>query len=152
MSSTTAIEATDALDIPHPPEVVWRVVADVAAYPDWWPSALRLQVLHAEPEVVGTEVEIHPVGGQSFRVRVLSVDPPAAMRLEYYGGFLTGHGLWRLEAAPGGTRVHYDLDARADGWVVAMLARLMPLPRLHSELMQSVLRELARVCDMVDEG
>ncbi len=152
MAATTPIAATDALDIQHPLDVVWKVVADVAAYPDWWPSSLRLQVLRTEPDVVGTEVEIHPVGGQSFRVRVLTMEAPSAMRMEYFGGFITGYGAWRLEAIPGGTRVHYDLDARADGWIVAMLAKMMPLPKLHSDLMQSVLRELARVCDMVDAG
>ena len=67
------------------------------------------------------------------------------MRVRYYGGFVEGWGEWRLEPLGGGTRVIYDLDVHVAGRLVAFLARLIPLGRLHSRPMRGVLQNLERV-------
>ena len=66
------------------------------------------------------------------------------MRVRYYGGFIAGCGEWRLEPLGGGTRVIYDLNVEAGGWLVAFLARMIPLGRLHSRPMRGVLENLER--------
>jgi len=48
MGTVTPIQATDEAIVPFPPTEVWRVLANVAAYPSWWPRHLGLRVLHRE--------------------------------------------------------------------------------------------------------
>ncbi len=143
MGTVTPIQATDEMIVPLPPTEVWRVLADIAAYPRWWPRSLGLRVLHCEAGLVGSEVELRPFGGRPFRCRIDAVEEPRRMRTRYYGGFINGRGEWHLEPAASGTRVRYELDVRAEGRLVAGLSRILPLARIHSRQMQGVFRGLA---------
>ena len=145
MGVVTPIRATDEAIVPFPPTEVWRVLADVADYPRWWPRHLGLRVLHREAGLVGSEVEQRPFGGRPFRCRVEAVEEPSSIRAQYHGGFIEGRGEWRLEAVGSGTRVRYELDVHAEGRVVACLGRILPLGRIHSRQMRSVFRQLERV-------
>jgi uncharacterized protein YndB with AHSA1/START domain len=144
MATVTPIKAIDEAIVPFPPSEVWRVLADIAAYPNWWPRHLGLRVLHREPGLVGSEVEERPFGGRPFRCRVEGVEEPLSIRTRYYGGFIEGRGEFRLESVGSGTRVRYELDVHAEGWTVACLSRILPLGRLHSRLMKGVFRQLER--------
>ena len=145
MGAVTSIRATDEAIVPFPPAEVWRVLADVAGYPSWWPRQLGLRVLHREAGLVGSEVEQRPFGGRPFLCRVDAVEEPSSIRAQYHGGFIEGRGEWRLEPAGSGTRVCYELDVRAEGRVVACMGRILPLGRIHSRLMRSVFEQLERV-------
>ncbi len=128
--------------MPFAPEPIWAVLADLPASPRWWPASVQLAVVRAAPGLVGSELEIVPRGGRPFRCEVELIEPPRRMRMRYGRGFVTGQGEWRLEPAGAGTRVVYDLDVQAHGWLVAVLGRLMPLGRIHSRSMQEVLANL----------
>ena len=99
MGTVTPIKAIDEVIVPFPPTEVWRVLADIAAYPSWWPRHLGLRVLHHEPGLVGSEVEERPFGGRPFRCRVEAVEEPFSIRTRYYGGFIEGRGEFRLESS-----------------------------------------------------
>jgi carbon monoxide dehydrogenase subunit G len=64
------------------------------------------------------------------------------MRMRYEGGFIEGAGEWRIQAEGKECRVSYRLDVAARGWLVAVLGRLIDLPRQHSRLMREVLAGL----------
>lgn len=139
---STPIKASDERLIPFALEQVWAVLADIEASPRWWPAAVKLTVISFDPAIVGSEMEIHPRGGRPFRCRVEAIEPPQRMRTRYGNGFITGTGEWLLEAAGSGTRVSYELDAQAHGWLVAVLGKLLPLARMHSRLMADILAGL----------
>lgn len=58
------------------------------------------------------------------------------------GDFIVGTGEWRLDAAPGGTRVAYELDVVATGRLAVLLGWLLPLGKIHSKFMREVLVNL----------
>lgn len=140
--TSTPIRATDEITVPFPASEAWSVLTDFAAYPRWWPKSLGLRLLSAGEGLVGTEVELRPFGGRPFRCRVEAVDAPSRIQMRYFGGFIAGSGEWRLEPSGEETRVLYQLDVRAHGWLVGLLGRVFHLGRLHSRSMQSVLRSL----------
>lgn len=154
--TTTPIHASDEITVRFGVDEVWRVLADVGGYPRWWPGSLRLRVLSAGAGPLGTEVEIHPAGGRAFRCRVESVELHRHIRMRYLGGFIEGCGEWVLEPQGGETRVTYRLDASAQGWLVALIGKLVDLGGLHSRSMRSVLAhlelELARERRPAQEG
>lgn len=144
---TTPIHATDEITIPRPASDVWAVLADVRGYPFWWPKSLGLRVLSGGDASLGTEVEIRPNGGRAFRCRVDEVVEPQRLRMRYFGGFIDGFGEWRLEPCGGETRVIYTLEARAEGWLVALLGKMFNLGKIHSRSMQTVLQNLTCALD-----
>lgn len=58
------------------------------------------------------------------------------------GDFIVGTGEWRLDAAPCGTQVTYEIDVVATGRVAVLLGWLLPLGKIHSKFMREVLVNL----------
>lgn len=147
----TPIQAIDELTIPFAIEEVWSVIVRIKEYPTWWPWSVGLSVLNDEPEVVGSTLQLRPFGGRAFKCCVLSMEEPSRLCMEYLGGFIEGHGEWRLESVGKATRVQYVLDVRAAGRIVACVGRIIPLGKFHSMQMKSVLRQLeSRVRKVAD--
>jgi uncharacterized protein YndB with AHSA1/START domain len=140
--ASTPIHATDEITIPFPINEVWSVVVDIRGYPLWWPKSLRICLLPGDTELLGTEMEVRPVGGRPFRCRVEAVDLSRRIRMRYFGGFIDGFGEWRLEPLDQETRVTYRLEVEAHGWLVVFLGKTLDLARLHSRSMQTVLQNL----------
>lgn len=141
---TTPIQAVDARVLPFTPEQIWAVLADPARYPNWYPASVRVEARHVSANLTSTEFEIQPRGGRPFRCRVEATEAPHAMRMRYPGDFIVGTGEWRLAAVSGGTRVTYALDVVATGWLAALLGKILPLGKIHSQAMQEVLAALER--------
>lgn len=149
---STPIQASDEIIIPRPATEVWPVLADFQGYPRWWPKSLGIRVLSGGRELLGTEVEVRPIGGRSFRCRVKAVDIPNRIQMRYFGGSIDGFGEWRLEPFGQETRVTYRLEAQASGWMVVLLGKVLDLARLHSRPMQEVLRSLSNVLQATKNG
>jgi uncharacterized protein YndB with AHSA1/START domain len=145
--TSTPIHATDEITIPFPATEVWEVLADFERYPQWWPKSLDIRVLSGGMELLGTEVELRPAGGRAFRCRVEAVDLPKCIGMRYFGGFIDGFGAWRLEPLGQETRVIYQLEVNAHGWLVSLLGKVLNLGRMHSRLMQTVLRNLNQMLE-----
>jgi ribosome-associated toxin RatA of RatAB toxin-antitoxin module len=139
---STPIRAVDQRAMPFAADLIWSVLADLKAYPGWYPRSLNLKVLAVTADGVGSEVEICPRGGRAFRCRVESLEPPQRMRFRYPGDFIVGAGEWRLEAVAGVTRVTYEMDVAAHGRLAVWLGKLLPLGQLHSKFMREVLENL----------
>lgn len=68
-----------SVEIPAPPELVWRAMADLERWPEWTASVRRVRLLTPGPLQVGSRARIHQPGF-----------PPAWWRvteLEANGGF-----------------------------------------------------------------
>jgi hypothetical protein len=125
---STPIHATDEIIIRLPTTDVWPVLADFGGYSRWL-------------------VELQPRGGRPFRCRVDAVDEPKCIRMRYFGGFIEGFGEWRLEPLGPDTRVIYQLEVDAYGWLVALLGKVFDLAQIHSRSMQTILLNLSNLLE-----
>jgi len=130
-------EATAAIEAPL--EVVWAVMLDLDAYPEWNPFVVRVDGPAGRPAAVGDELVLHvrwaSGRGVSTHERISRLDPPVDGRavLEYdFGGPLAALGLVRGRrlqeveaAAPGTTR--YRTAERLHG----LLAFAAPIGRVQ---------------------
>jgi len=95
------------IDIPAPPEAVWDIIMDTAAYADWNPFL----TMHEPPKAVGDHLRITVHPGRrtmTFRPTVTVYQP--RQQIAWLGGFLAprifdGAHSFALELLPdGGTR------------------------------------------------
>ena len=140
----TPIQATDSTLIPLPPEAVWPLIADIGRYPQWWPRSLHARADQISSDLIGTELHLRPPGSKPFTCKVVAFEEPHSITLEYVGSFITGEARWLLEPQGQGTRVSYVVDVAVQGTVVALVARVIDLKRLHSSSMTRVLKALHR--------
>ena len=144
MSVVTRIRTREESIVPFTVPEVWRVLADVTAYPGWWPPKLPVKVLLEAPGLLGTEIEVRPVLGGEFRCRFEEIDEPRELRLRFFNGSLEGPGGFHLEPRENCTRVICESDVFARGLDVAVFSRVFPLGTLHAFQMRSLLRGLER--------
>ena len=146
MDLRTTRTIRSAIEIRAPVEVVWSVLTDFAAYPDWNPLVRRL---HGRPRV-GRRVTIlsQPPGarGIAFAPVVLAWSPPHELRwrstLISRFVFSGEHG-FRLEPIDDG-RVRFVQDETLTGVLIPLYARFrLPATRLGFDEMNERLRERA---------
>ena len=138
------IRMADETFIPFSPAEIWPVLADVYRYPKWWPRSLFVRLLHADPGLIGTEFTIRPYGWRSFRCRVVSVEKPVRICLQYDGIYMGGVAEWRLEPVGQGTRVIYDMDAEVNDPLVALVGKVINLKSIHSYSMRNIFKNLKK--------
>lgn len=80
------LHITTTIDLPAPPERVWAILTDFAAYPEWNPFVTRAEGDWA----VGNTVAI-TAGGMDFKPKVLAFDAGRELR---WKGKLLFNGLF----------------------------------------------------------
>ena len=85
---------------------VYAALADVEAYPNWWPAfadARRIDDVSGELHVHGLiPVELVIIARQRL------ADPERRVLLALFAGDVDGVGRWQINAVRGGTRARYD--------------------------------------------
>ncbi len=116
--------------VPAERQAAWDVLADVLAWPQWWPGVVGAEELNPGGAVrAGSRYRVRwrsPVGySVEFDFTVDEVDEPRRMSGRAYGD-LEGTGVWRLFEDGGVTAVTYEWKVVATKpWMNA----LGPLPR-----------------------
>ena len=112
-----------SIDIDAAPERVWRVLTDLAAFPDWNPFITR-----AEGEVRPggrLTLRLQPVGGRGVTIRPTVLEAEPGRRLRWLGtlgvrGLFDGEHTFTITDRDGGVRL--DQDERFRGLLVPVLA------------------------------
>ncbi len=114
-----------AADIDAPPEKVWAILVDGAAYPSWDSGVLSVDGTIAKGEIITVVSTVAPK--RRFPVTVTGFDPPRSMTwtggLPY--GLFTGVRTFRLTPTPnGGTR--FELREEYSGILLRLLWSRLP--------------------------
>jgi hypothetical protein len=133
--------ADAAATIDAPLDLVWAVMLDLDAYPDWNPFVVRVDGPAGRPPAVGDELVLHVrwASGRGVRSteRITRLEPPegrprrAALEYEFGGplaalGFVRGRRLQEIEEVEDGT-TRYRTKERLHG----LLAFAAPLTRVQ---------------------
>lgn len=143
LSTMRLVQAQDTTLIEAETSAVWAAVTDFSAYPDWWPSKVRIAVLETTPKLIGSAFEVIPYRGRGFRCVVDRVMEGEELGLAY-SGLYRGSGVWKVEEAGGQTaRVTYTVDLEIADRLTSLLSYVLPVARIHSRLMRDVFDGLA---------
>jgi ribosome-associated toxin RatA of RatAB toxin-antitoxin module len=133
--------------IAAPIDDVYAVVADVAKYPQWFPTLSRVQT-HPSGEVDAVFRFPWPLKTmrQRFLIsRVRGHDHGAVTWQQLDGDFARNEGAWRLRAtADGRTRLAYDAVVQfrrwVPGWLIARAQRRAAAQLMHAVEARAQLR------------
>lgn len=137
------IHTTNSKTLPYPAEDIWGVLTDFANYPKWWPSSIKIKVARIEPELIHSQIEVKPYGGQSFTCEVISYLNNSELQMKY-SGIYSGTGTWTLSEINGQCSVTYEILLEIESAWIRLLSRLLPVAKIHSKLMDEVLSGLDR--------
>jgi uncharacterized membrane protein len=111
VEQTTHIEA--------PPDVVWRVTADVERWPEWTPTVTSVKRLSEAPFGLGSVARIKQPGQSEADWVVTRFDPGQCFAWETKRTGLRLVGKHEISAEGGGTR--NELRVHADGVLAVLL-------------------------------
>lgn len=126
MDLRTTRTIRSAIEIRAPLEVVWGVLTDFAAYPEWNPHIRR--VLGTVKQDARIALHTKPPGGRMIVMRptVVTWQPPHELRWRgkfIVGSLFTGEHGFRLDEI-GASRVRFLQDETFSGALVPFYARL----------------------------
>nr|MCU0406522.1 SRPBCC family protein [Ignavibacteriaceae bacterium] len=122
---------------------VWNILIDIPNYHKWWPNSVNLKVSNFTDDIINTQFEARPLGGKSFACRVVSIVPKKEIKLNYFEGIYRGEGMWNIESKENLISVSYRVDLEIVDKSIALLSRVVPIPKLHSMIFKRILAGLA---------
>ena len=138
------IKAYDEIQLNCLVDDVWNVLIDIPNYHKWWPNSVNLKVSNFTNDIINTQFEARPLGGKSFSCRVVSIVPNKEIKLDYFEGIYRGKGVWNIERRDNLINVSYMVDLEIVDKSIAMLSRVIPIPKLHSTIFKRILKGLAK--------
>lgn len=108
-----------------PRDQVWKAVLDPKTLFSSLPGFQRLDTIGDHEYVGALEIKVGSVRADfQGTLKLSDLKPPSSYRFSLNGmgaaGFVDGDGLLVLEDSGGGTRIHYDLDARVGGRIAGV--------------------------------
>ncbi len=138
----------------QPIERVWAKLSDVTAWPRWWPSVKRAQLVEAgTPDGVGAKHRLVWTTALpyslTFVTTALRVERPHVLEAAADGD-LRGIGKWTLRSTDRGTAVRYDWRVDVtECWMRTLAPVLRPVFKWNHDVVmergrRGLLRELAQ--------
>ena len=117
----------DEWDVAAPQEVVFRALADVGTYPQWW-RPVYIDVETDGPPELGRVSQQHFKGRLPYTLRtrseIVRYEPPNELEVSVVGD-LTGKGVWTLSPRGEGVHVRFDWTVIADRPLLRYLTPLL---------------------------
>jgi ribosome-associated toxin RatA of RatAB toxin-antitoxin module len=145
------INTINTKELPYPTWKIWEAIIDVSSYPKWWPSSIRVRTLRATKEIIGSQVEVKPYGGQAFLCEVIDMKRNENVTMKY-SGIYSGTGVWTITASNRLNRVTYEIALEIKSIWIRFLSTILPIASIHSRLMDSVLSGLERHLAGISSG
>lgn len=134
-----------------PRDQVWEAVLDPKALFSSLPGFQRLDTIGDHEYVGALEIKVGSVQADfQGTLKLSDLKPPSSYRFSLNGmgaaGFVDGDGLLVLEESGGGTRIHYDLDAKVGGRIAGVGQGLLDSSAqvMARQTMEGLARRFAR--------
>lgn len=144
MTATTRIFVHESQRVRFSAAEVWRVLADLSTWPEWWPDNLPLAIERRAETLRASVIRLSPRCAPDLTLRFDDCDERESLVLRTTGRGMDGPIYVRLEPHEEGTRVHVEMDVFARGFVAAIVGSVVSLDRFHARHVRRVLRHLNR--------
>jgi len=139
--SKAAFYISNQIDIAAPPQVVWDILTDVQAWPDWYEGATNLTVRSPDHRVGPGVVVSWRTMDMNFDSEVKEFEPPFRFAWESRKAVIQGYHAWLIIPTADGSRV--VTDESFHGFLGVMQRIFLPnkLRRLHDIFLEELKKQ-----------
>ncbi len=138
----------DECELDHCSADVFKAVADVGTYKDWWGGKVFVKVIERKEGYIGSKIEVKSNGGKFF-CEIADFIPDRHVIVNYYKGVVRGKGIWIIDCEPDNKcRLHYNIDLVPHGFIPRLLSNFMNYSSMHSRTMDTLFTNLEKYLAM----
>lgn len=137
-----ALKAFDSRLFNYPVDYVYKTLTDFSSYSRWWPSEIKFEVEHLNPEIIGTTINVQNGPFVKWKSRITAFKTNKLLAVDYTEGAWTGKTRYRFEDKDGRTELSLEIDLDINRTWLKMISFFLNFSKIHSKQIQHVFSNL----------
>lgn len=138
------LKAKDIRLLKFPIEYVYRTLTDFASYSKWWPHAIKFDIEHLNPAIVGTTMNIQNGPFVKWKSKISGFKTNRLLAIDYVDGAWLGKTYYRFEEKNGGTELSLEIDLDVNKVWLKVLSLPMNFAAIHSRQVKHIFNNLEK--------
>jgi catechol 2,3-dioxygenase-like lactoylglutathione lyase family enzyme/uncharacterized membrane protein len=138
------LKARDTRLLKFPIDYVYRTLTDFASYSKWWPHAIRFDIEHLNPSIVGTTINIQNGPFVKWKSRISGFKTNKLLAIDYVEGAWLGKTYYRFEEKDEGTELSLEIDLDVNKMWLKVLSLPMNFAAIHSRQVKHIFNNLEK--------
>lgn len=118
------------------------VIKNVNTYSGWWPKSIKINIVNATKEYIGSIIEVRPYGGKPFYCQIIEIN--SSYIKIHYSGIYEGSGIWQVVQNENECIVKYEIGLKIVDKMTKILSYVLPIEYIHHKLMEQIMDGLRK--------
>jgi catechol 2,3-dioxygenase-like lactoylglutathione lyase family enzyme len=145
------LKAKDMRLLKFPVDYVYRTLTDFTSYSKWWPHAIKFDIEHLNPSIVGTTINIQNGPFVKWKSRISAFKTNKLLAIDYIEGAWLGKTYYRFEEKDEGTELSLEIDLDVNKMWLKVLSLPMNFAAIHSRQVKHIFNNLEKYLHASEE-
>jgi catechol 2,3-dioxygenase-like lactoylglutathione lyase family enzyme/ribosome-associated toxin RatA of RatAB toxin-antitoxin module len=136
--------STDSVLLDFPAEYVYRTLTDFTSYSHWWPKAIKFRIVHLNPGITGTTLDVQNGPFVKWKSEITSFKTNRLLAIDYVSGAWVGKTNWRFEDKDGKTELTLDINLEVNKRWLNVVSVFINFSKFHSHQIKQVFESLRK--------
>jgi len=138
------LKAKDTRLLKFPVDYVYRTLTDFASYSKWWPHAIKFDIEHLNPAIVGTTMNIQNGPFIKWKSKITAFKTNRLLAIDYVDGAWLGKTYYRFGEKEEGTELTLEIDLSVNRLWLKALSLPMNFSAIHSRQVKHIFNNLEK--------
>ena len=138
------LKAKDTRLLKFPIDYVYRTLTDFASYSKWWPHAIKFDIEHLNPAIIGTTINIQNGPFVKWKSKISGFKTNKLLAIDYVEGAWLGKTYYRFEEKDEGTELSLEIDLDVNNVWLKVLSLPMNFAAIHSRQVKHIFNNLEK--------
>jgi len=138
------LKSKDTRLLRFPIDYVYKTLTDFASYSKWWPHAIKFDIEHLNPSIIGTTINIQNGPFVKWKSKITGFKTNKLLAIDYIDGAWLGKTYYRFEEKDTGTELSLEIDLDMNRIWLKALSLPMNFAAIHSRQVKHVFNNLEK--------
>lgn len=137
------VRSIDRCLLRFPVDYVYRTITDFASYSKWWPGEIRFEIVHLNPNITGTTINVQN-GIVRWKSKITGFKNNKLLAIDYIDGAWLGKTYWRVEDKGGDTELTMEIDLEINSAWLKPVSWVVNFQKFHSRQVHRIFANLEK--------
>jgi len=125
-------------------DYVYKTLTDFASYSRWWPHAIKFDIEHLNPSIIGTTINIQNGPFIKWKSKITGFKTNKLLAIDYIDGAWLGKTYYRFEEKDDGTELSLEIDLDVNRMWLKVLSLPINFEAIHTRQVKHVFNNLEK--------